>query len=36
MPKRKKKKATAIEIADIIIKAVVALAALITAISQWK
>lgn len=36
MPKRKKKKATAIEIADIVIKAVVAVAALITAISQWK
>ena len=36
MPKRKKKKATAIEIADIAIKAVVAVAALITAISQWK
>lgn len=36
MPKRKKKKATAIEISDIVIKAVVAVAALITAISQWK
>lgn len=33
---KKKKKATTIEIADIVIKAVVAVAALITAISQWK
>ena len=33
--KNKKKKTTAIEIADIIIKAVVGIAALITAIKWW-
>ena len=33
---RETKKATASEIAEVVIKAIVAIATLITAISQWK